>query len=360
MKTKVAIVLPDFHFGGAQVMVCRLVSHLNLEKVDAEVIVCGQEKGNDLERAIVEHGVPIRYLGKTKGFSAKVTADLFRELDRFHPQVIHTHLSACVYCAPWVIVRRRTMLHTVHNMPQHELIRPKRLVMKAMYRFGCAVPVGISREIYELTEAYYHPKKQPELVYNPVNIKQFTSMPKREHTAFTVLNVGRLSEQKNQQLLIRAFSGLHKLNAETELLILGEGPKRQELEDLIREEGLGECVHLEGKKEKPEEYFARADVFALSSIYEGLPLVLLEAMAASLPIVSTNVGGVKDIVSENGILTENKNEEQLKDALIRLMENPDLRRQMGGTSFAEVQKYDSAVIADEYAALYEKYARNKF
>lgn len=357
MKTRVAIVLPDFHFGGAQVMVSRLMSHMNLDEVDAEVIVCGQEKGNDLEKAIIRKGIPIRYLGKTKGFSAKVTADLFRELDRFRPQVVHTHLSSCVYCAPWVIARKTAMLHTVHNMPQHELIRPKRLVMKALYRTGHAIPVGISREIQALTESFYKPKRKTELVYNPVNIEQFSSIPKPEHTAFTVLNVGRLSEQKNQQLLIRAFADLHRVNADSELYILGDGPKRQELEELISEEKLGSCIHLEGRIENPQEYYAKADVFALSSEYEGLPLVVLEAMAASLPVVSTNVGGVKDIVKENGILTEKGNKEQLKDALIHLMENPDLRQEMGRVSFEEVQKYDSAVIADEYIKLYRKYAR---
>ena len=357
MRTKVAIVLPSLSLGGAQMMVSRLASHLDPETVEAEVIcISGREDSSELEKAIIERGIPICYLGKRKGFSAKAVVDLFRELDRFRPQVVHTHLSACVYCAPWVIVRRITMLHTVHNMPQHELIKPKRMVMRLLYRTGRAVPVGISREIRELTEAYYHPKARTELVYNPVNIDQFSSLPRRGHLPFTVLNVGRLSGQKNQQLLIRAFSDLHRLNPDTELFILGDGPKRQDLEELIREEGLSSCVHLEGNIANPEEYYAKADVFALSSVYEGLPLVVLEAMAASLPIISTDVGGIKDIVEENGILTENGSERQLKDALLRLIEDPVLRRKMGKASFAEVQRFDSAAIAKEYAKLYEKYA----
>ena len=136
-----------------------------------------------------------------------------------------------------------------------------------------------------------------------------------------------------------------------------EGAHPAVLEELIRTEGLDSCVHLEGNIANPETYYAGADVFALSSAYEGLPLVLLEAMAASLPVVSTDVGGVKDVVTDNGILTESGSEDQLKDALLRLMEDPVLRRKMGEASFAEVQKYDSAAIAKEYAKLYEKYAR---
>ncbi len=358
MKTKVAIVLPSFHLGGAEVMVSRLASHLDPESVEAEVIcIYGQKEGNDLEKSVEAAGIPIRYLGKPLGFSMKAAGDLFRELDRFCPQVVHTHLSACVYCAPWVIARRTTMLHTVHNMPEHELIRPKRLVMRLLYRSGRAVPVGISREIRDLTQEYYHPRRSAELVYNPVSIERFSSVPKREHAAFTVLNVGRLSEQKNQQLLIRAFSALHRDNADSELFILGEGPKRQDLEELIRREGLESCVHLPGNITDPEKYYAGADIFALSSAYEGLPLVLLEAMAASLPIISTDVGGVKDLVAKNGILTENGNREQLAEAMIRLMKEPELRRKMGNCSFARVQEFDSPVIAGEYEKLYRKYAR---
>ena len=279
MKTRVAVVLPDFHFGGAQVMVSRLLSHMNLDEVDAEVIVCGQEKGNDLERAITRKGIPIFFLGKAKGFSTKAITDLFRELDRFRPQIIHTHLSACVYCAPWAAARKTTMLHTVHNMPQYELIRPKRALMQMLYRLGIAVPVGISTEIRTLTEEYYHPKKKTELVYNPVNTEQFHREEKDGNRPFTVLNVGRLSRQKNQQLLIRAFRSVHEANPDSELIILGEGPQREELEQQIREENLTGCVHLKGRIENPAGYYAMADVFALSSEYEGLPLVLLEAMA---------------------------------------------------------------------------------
>ena len=104
-----------------------------------------------------------------------------------------------------------------------------------------------------------------------------------------------------------------------------------------------------------ENYFAEADLFALSSVYEGLPLVVLEAMASSLPIVSTNVGGIKDIVSDNGLLTEIDGT-QLSQALTTLYEDEDLRLKMGEKSYAYVQAFDSTIIAEAYVGLYKKYA----
>ena len=359
MKTRVAIVLPGFSYGGAEMMVSRLASHLDTESVEAEVIcIYGSAKNNELERAVTDHGIPIRYIGKGKGFSAGAVRKLFGELDRFQPDVVHTHLSACVYCAPWVAARKKKMLHTVHNMPSHELIKPKRMLMRLLYKTGRAVPVGISAEIRALTEDFYHPKSGTELIYNPVDVNRFASAEAERGEGFSVINVGRLSEQKNQKLLIRAFSMLHKQNGSARLTILGDGPLRHELEKTIAEEGLEEAVRLEGNVTDTEKYYAKADLFVLSSVYEGLPLAVLEAMAASLPIVSTDVGGVRDIVKENGILTENGSCEQLYEAMLDLMEHPEKRLEMGRRSFDEVLKYDSSVTAGLYAGLYGKYAEN--
>lgn len=356
-KMRTAIVLPDLSFGGAQVMVSRLASHLDLEAVDAEVIcIFGEARNNDLEKTIKDHGVPIHYIGKGKGFSASAAARLFRELDRFAPDIVHTHLSACVYCAPWVIFRNRKMLHTVHNMPAHELIRPKRVLMRMMYASGYAVPVAISKEIRTLTNQFYKLKEEPELIYNPVDVGRFASTGKRKEEPFTVLNVGRLSVQKNQQLLVRAFSQVYEKNGNARLLILGDGPLRKDLQDLIEQEGLTECVSLEGNVTNTEEYYAKANVFALSSAYEGLPLAVLEAMASSLPIVSTDVGGVKDLVTDNGVLVQEGDCERLARALICMMEHPMRREIMGARSYEAVQKYDSAEIANKYSELYGKYS----
>ena len=158
-KPRVAVVLPYFGKGGAETMVSRLVSHLNLEVVEAEVICTyGERLDNELERVITSHGVPIRYIGKKKGFSLDALFRLGKELSAFQPTVVHTHLSACAYCAPWVLTHKAKMLHTVHNTPKHELIRPKRMVMRLMYKLKKAVPVAISREIQSMMIADYKNK----------------------------------------------------------------------------------------------------------------------------------------------------------------------------------------------------------
>lgn len=356
MKTKVAIVLPYFGPGGAENMVSRLASNLDLNEVDAEVIVVyGDPQNNRLEKAVLENGVPIRYMHKGLGFSFKAMLDVYKELSQFSPNVVHTHLSGCIYSSLWVLTHTKKMLHTIHNMPMYEFGKAKRFVMSILYRTGKAIPVAISDEINYLIEKTYKTKFAAELVYNPVDVLRFSQVEKVMHDGFVIVNVGRLEPQKNHKMLIDAFEIIHKRVSNTKLYILGDGPLRDVLQDYIKEKKLDQWVSLEGKVDDVENYLAASDVFALSSDYEGLPLSILEAMAAGLPIVSTDVGGVKDIVTNNGLLVERKNANAFADAIIRIAKDRELREMYAQSSSQNAFEFDSPKIASRYVQLYKKY-----
>ena len=337
-------------------MVSRLAAHLDLSRIDAEVIcLYGQPLQNRLEEAVTGHGVPIKYLGKGRGFSAGALYRLWKELSAFKPSVVHTHLSACVYCAPWALTHHVKMLHTIHSMPEFELIKPKQAVMALMYQLNQAVPVAISHEIQRMTAAYYRLSAEPELVYNPVDVERF-DVPKKAHRGIQIVTAGRLSKPKNQRLLMEAVRKAAGPQRDVTLNILGGGPLREELEAYIKDNVLEDIVHLWGHVDHVEDYFAQADLFALSSTYEGLPLAVLEAMAAGLPIVSTDVGGVRDIVTDNGILVDPGNLNALVQAICTLSDRKDIREAMGKNSRQHVQQFDSAAIAKQYIELYGKYS----
>lgn len=356
MKPRVAIVLPYFGSGGAENMVSRLASHIDLSRVDAEVIcIYGKPQNNRLEKEIEKHGVPIKFIGKGKGFSLKAISKLWQELSAFKPTVVHTHLSACVYCAPWVLTHKVKMLHTIHSSPYFELIKPKQKVMALLYKIRKAVPVAISHEISSMIISFYKINYDPELIYNPVDIEKF-NVTGKTHSNFNIITVGRLSREKNQKLLIDSVKKLAGNHSEIRLTMLGDGPLRNELENYIKESEMQKFVDIVGYVDNVEDYFVQADVFALSSDCEGLPLVILEAMAAGLPIVSTNVGGVKDIVTDNGILVEANNLDALTNAFEKLMADSDSRNKLGTLSRENVKRFDSAIIAGEYVDLYEKYS----
>lgn len=110
------------------------------------------------------------------------------------------------------------------------------------------------------------------------------------------ITLGRLSAEKDQEKLIRAFARIHRANSQTRLLILGDGPLQYQLMNVVKELGLQQSVHLLGRKANPYPYLMRADCFVLSSNYEGQPVVLYEALTLDKPIIAT------DIVSNHGVL----------------------------------------------------------
>ena len=142
-----------------------------------------------------------------------------------------------------------------------------------------------------------------------------------------LLHVGRLERAKNQHLLIEAVSMIKR---DFSLTIVGSGQLRPGLEESVDRHGLADRVTF-AESSQVDPYFADADIFVLSSDYEGLPLVILEAMSAGLPVVATDVGGVGEVVSDgiSGYLVNRGDARGLSGKLTRLIDDEDLRREFG-------------------------------
>src|SRR5207253_2817279 len=155
-----------------------------------------------------------------------------------------------------------------------------------------------------------------------------------------VAAVGRLSAEKGFDLLIRAAHRLLCAGRDLELRIAGDGDAELQLQSLIAELGVADRVRLLGYQSDPRPLYEAADVFALSSLREGLPNVVLEAMALEVPVVATRVAGVpRLIVSErNGLLVEPSRPETLAKALARLLQSPELRARFQAAGRLTVQR----------------------
>ncbi|MCR4405517.1 MAG: glycosyltransferase [Anaerolineae bacterium] len=185
------------------------------------------------------------------------------------------------------------------------------------------------------------------LVHYGLNIDQFTPNPNRKPNAVPVLlTVGRLVEKKGLQYLVKACRILVEQGYEFECLIVGQGPEEKMLRQLIREYGLGERVHLLGAmpQERVRELFRRADLFVLPCVVasngdrDGIPVVLIEAMAMGLPVVSTSLSGIPELI-ENGVsgwVVSPHDEEELAGAMAKLLRDPHQRARMGAVGRRKV------------------------
>jgi glycosyltransferase involved in cell wall biosynthesis len=167
--------------------------------------------------------------------------------------------------------------------------------------------------------------------------------------------VGRLTEIKRQDLLIRAFGLMLDRAPDAHLLIVGDGPLGGELRRLADSLDLGDRVHFAGYEPHPEVYLAEMDVFALSSRSEGMPLAVLEAWAAGLPVVATHVGGLPELIQDGqtGILVDTDDEAPLAEALVGLIADPSRARQLGDNGRRRVEAdYSLGQMSQAYQRIY--------
>ncbi|HYI38575.1 MAG TPA: glycosyltransferase family 4 protein [Thermoleophilaceae bacterium] len=172
-----------------------------------------------------------------------------------------------------------------------------------------------------------------------------------------ILYVGRLVSLKGQPVLLDAMARLAEAGVEAELILVGDGPERDALERRAARLGLDGRVAFAGPlgQDEVREHYARADVFCLPSFAEGVPVVLMEAMAAGLPVVTTRIAGVPELVEDGveGLLTLPGRADDLEAALTRLAADPQLRAEMGRRGRAKVDsRHDIATTAAELAELH--------
>ena len=174
-----------------------------------------------------------------------------------------------------------------------------------------------------------------------------------------ILTIGRLIPRKGFQFLIQAIPQMvSRARNPFQIDIVGDGPYRAQLQKMVKDLKIEKYVHFSGSvdyADLPDKY-RQADIFALCSSAEGMPLVVLEAMGAGLPIVASKVQGIEDLVAvgQNGALVEPGSIEQITDHLTNLINHPDQRRRMGETSVSRVQRYDWKNIAEAYLQIYQR------
>jgi N-acetyl-alpha-D-glucosaminyl L-malate synthase BshA len=161
---------------------------------------------------------------------------------------------------------------------------------------------------------------------------------------------------KRVQDVVRIFDIVNK-KIPSKLLFVGDGPERPGAEDLCRELGLTDHMRFVGKQEQMEEILAVADLFLLTSEYESFGLAALEAMAAGVPVISTNAGGLPEIAveGETGYLSEVGDIENMSARAISILESDDTLKKFKTNAAAHAKRFDIHTIVPEYEALYNRF-----
>ena len=207
---------------------------------------------------------------------------------------------------------------------------------------------AIARTVWKLAPARLN------YIPNGINYARFAGREVHAGPTVTIGTVATLRREKNIARLIEAFGKIKagQPSAGLNLVIVGDGPERRDLEAAVRRLGLAECVQFPGATRCPEDWLRKMDIFALSSDTEQMPLGVLEAMAAGLPIASTNVGDVARMVAEPNIPFVVEPGLPFEEALEKLAGNPGLCQQIGQENTKRAaQLFDETIMGAEYARL---------
>jgi len=212
-------------------------------------------------------------------------------------------------------------------------------------------------------QSWRFPESRVRFIPNGIDCVRFAAQPdptalQRNDGELLIGSVGTLRREKNFGRLIRAFAGLPP-DLKCRLVLIGDGPDRQALESAARDLGIAGRVTFTGQMLNPERALGLLDIFALSSDTEQMPLSLLEAMAAALPVVATDVGDVRGMLTADNrrLVVPRDDESAFTGALATLLRDATLRRRLGhGNRARAVREYDEAAMVATYDTLFRSAA----
>ena len=308
--------------GGAERVVSILAGHMAKQGMDVEILTyydrpVSYELDSRVKLTAVEtmtgSGNKVKNLLAIRKYFKRNVRIVISFLAPFNMMAIAANLGNGV---PMIVADRNDPT----KVPSNAAVRKVRDVL---YRFATGVVVQTQKNKAYFCQAV---QKKSKVIYNPIDLKDYAAIALHTEKEKKIVTAGRLMPQKNQKMMIRSFASVHEKHPDYQLVIYGEGPSRDELEALVKELGLVKCVLLPGNISDIHEHIKNAEIFVLSSDYEGMPNALIEAMCLGLPSISTKVSGAKDLIKdhENGLLTELNNQEQLEKAMLELIENKEL------------------------------------
>ena len=282
-------------------------------------------------------------------------------IDIMHAQ----HLSALLLASLARTFTKVKIIYTEHSRP--DIVYGRNLIISGGYFARRADHcTGVSAEITDSLKSLLRVERQRSTsILNGVDIERYSKETKKDlkaemgfaPTDQIVGCIGNLRHEKNQQQLIEAFSIIVTIHPTARLLLVGGGEYRERLEKVVIDRGLGRNVFLLGPRLDIPELYAAFEVYCLTSVFEGLPLTILEAMAAGCPIVATDVTGIRDVVraGETGLLVPLHNPELTAQSILRILDDRTLAHYMveQGRRFV-AEHYSLETMAANYRNLYER------
>lgn len=345
--------------GGSEMYAYAVASNLDPERFNGWL--CAVDKGGALEPEIKRKGIPYRVMNRRQGIDWKLMWRLYRLFKESRVHVIHTHhFNQLFYSLPGAMLTGARLIHMEHSV-EFLKSRKKRLALKALALF-CDKVLAIGDDgARVLRERVGIPQRKLAIIRAGVDISSSSESKAEARLALglkeadqVVVIVARLFPEKNHRMLLQAFAGVSRRLANAKLLIVGDGVEEAAIRQEISRLNLNDAVEMLGVRRDVPRLLAAADVFALSSDREGLPIAVLEAMAAAKPVVATAVGDLPEVVKDakTGRLVPAKDVEAFTDALVDVLSDTKRAERMGAQAREAAKDYSLRAMIEKFEALY--------
>jgi len=369
---KILHLIPSLEIGGAERLAFDICNELST-RVDIEIKLITFSDINDFgNRLFICHVPASIQLSVFKKNKFDLT-ELQKEIELFQPDIIHSHLflaeivsRSCFYPnAQW-------FSHFHDNMPQLNRLKLSKIGSKSAitnyyekrylykrYRInGGSQFIAISQDARQYASSVLPKHARIHYLKNAINYEAFYAPVKEldESQSIQLINVGSFQKKKNQQFLIEVLRLLLAREVQCELVFLGDGTEKERVRQKVIEYGLENKVFFKGNVSNVKEYLQQADIYVHSAYYEPFGLVLLEAMAAGLPVVCLNGGGNADIFQNgvNGFILEETSPELFAERIEELVNSQKMFAQLAHEGQQTAKKYGIGSYCDKLIGLYQE------
>ncbi len=338
-KIHIAFLVHTYGFGGLENMVTNLVNHLDPNRFESTIISFAPL--HPLNNRVDLNRVQVLSLNKKGGNNLVLIYKIYLLLKKIGADVVQTHNWGTAL--EGILGAKLARIPGIVHAERGTIEDKERNVVLQRFLWGFADQVLSVSESHrkKVTNVIGFPHEKIKAIVNGVDTERFFPNPKIKEEIrkklglkngnFCIGTVGSLRPVKNQLLLVNACKAILPHFDQVEVLIVGEGPLESQLKNEVKTLGLSEKIHFAGGQPNIPEILNALDIFVLPSLSEGMPNVVLEAMACGIPTIATAVGGTPEVIEDgkNGILIASEDEPHLIRVLKELIQNQNQRQTIG-------------------------------
>ena len=324
-------------------------------------------------QALQAAGLEVIQLAEWRGngelFSYRQALHGLEDYVQSHPvQIVHSHFQLGTLAA--LRLKRQCpsliALRTVHNVQEWEQTLAGRLkahiFTEKVFPARLDAEVGVSQAIVEQLRAHpgatHHPEKI-HLIHNAIDLPEALpeiKPPRVEGQSFVIGSAGRLAEQKGYRYLVAAMPEVLEVIPGCELHLAGEGERKAELMAVANELGIANQVKFKGYLGNIPDFLSGLDLFISSSLWEGLPTAILEAIMAGVPVLATDIAGNRELIQDGktGWLAQPADAQALARAILHAYHHPELRQQFAREARRILPQFSIQTVTEQYAQLYQR------